>query len=82
MRITHREIALVALLVWVSALTGCATKRNVFQQGGTTVKLASKRGEKLGLNHPIQSSSISLCRRWMALKSVGVLNSKCLKLIQ
>ena len=60
MRITHRGIALAALLAWVSALTGCATTRSVFQQGGTTVKLASKRGEKLGLNHPIIIAPVRL----------------------
>ena len=60
MRITHRGIALAALLAWVSALTGCATTRNVFQKGETTVKLASKRGEKLGLNHPIIIAPVRL----------------------
>ena len=45
MRITHREIALAALLTWVSALTGCATTaKSVFEQGGTTVKLAVEAG--------------------------------------
>jgi hypothetical protein len=60
MRITHRTIALAAFLSWVCALTGCATTKSVFERGGTTVKLASKRGEKLGLNHPIIIAPVRL----------------------
>jgi hypothetical protein len=61
MRIARQEIALAVLLVWISALAGCVTTAtSVFEQRGTTVKLQSKRGENLGLDHPLIISPVRL----------------------
>lgn len=54
MRIARRKIARAALITWVSVLAGCATTaKTVFEKRGTTIKLESKRGENLSLDHPI-----------------------------
>jgi hypothetical protein len=54
MRIARRKIARAALITLVGALTGCATlAKTVFEKRGTTVKLESRRGENLDLDHPV-----------------------------
>jgi hypothetical protein len=59
--IARRKIARAALITLLSALAGCTTTaKTVFEQRGTTVKLQSKRGEDLGLDHPVTIASVRL----------------------
>jgi hypothetical protein len=59
--ITRRSIALAALVVCATALTGCmTTKKTVLEKGGITVQLISKRGDNVELNHPVIIAPVRL----------------------
>lgn len=61
MRITRRKITLAVLLLCAGTLVGCATTtKKVFEQSGTIVKLQSRRGENLELDHPAIISPVRL----------------------
>ncbi len=59
--ITRRSIAFTALVACAAALAGCmTTTKTVFEQKGITVKLVSKRGENIELNHPVTIAPVRL----------------------
>lgn len=61
MRTTRRKITLAVLLFCAGPLVGCVTTtKKVFEQSGTIVKLQSRRGENLELDHPAVISPVRL----------------------
>jgi hypothetical protein len=58
--IAQRSIALAMLAACAAALVSCATTTTILERQGLTVKLASKRGEKLELNHPVIIAPVRL----------------------
>jgi hypothetical protein len=58
--IARRSIALATLAACAAALASCVTTTTIVEQKGLTVKLVSKRGENIELNHPVIIAPVRL----------------------